>query len=407
MHTFAPAEAVAQEDIRRARALHVHRFFFRLALGAGNVFAWVFVFRGFYLANGNLEATLAGVAILYALSQVIAFILTPLAGAALRHGIRRALAYGTLASVFAFACMTLVFAPNMSNTSAFWMIGSFVVLSGIHRALYWIPYKTAAADIHSLRSPFALAREAAIAFMPLLAGLTIETVSQGPAVLLAAVSGLIILALFPLAMLPESYERFEWHYTETFKELLSPFNRQPLVLAILDGIQGVTLLLIWPLAAFIILGQTFAALGVILSATLCLGFLGRSLLRAILRRLRSDRSTSVLAALAFSSWIFRLPVGSPIQIFVADAYYHSGVSPRRFSIDAFAFDQWADGGHFVDEYTALKEMGMMMGRFLACALVVFLALNMNATIAFASAIILAAVASAASVFLSRRLARTV
>lgn len=407
MHMFAPARAAAGEDIRRARALHIHRFLFRLALGAGNIFAWVFVFRGFFLGTGDLEATLAGVVILYALSQSIAFVLTPLTGAALRHGIRRALVYGTLSSAFAFACMTLVFAPQASNGFAFWMIGSFVILSGIHRAMYWIPYKTEAADIHSLRTPFVLAREAAIALMPLLAGFSIEAASLGPVFLLAAVSGLIVLSLFPLASLPESYERFEWDYPETFSRLFSPFNRGPLQLAILDGIQGATLLLIWPLAAFVILGQSFAALGVILSATLCIGFIGRSIVRRTLRHIKADRSTPVMAAIAFSSWIFRLSAGSPIQIFVADAYYHAGNSARRFSIDAFTFDQSADGGHFIDEYTALKEMGMALGRILACALLVVLALSMNAALAFAAAIIVAAISAASSVFISRRLARGV
>ena len=176
---------------------------------------------------------------------------------------------------------------------------------------------------------------------------------------------------------------------------------------LLGGIRGVPLLLIWPLAAFIIIGQSFSALGVILSATLCIAFVGRPIVRRILRTLRADRSTTVVAVIAFSSWVLRLSAGSPLQVAVADVYYHSGISPRRFSVDASASDQSADGGHFVDEYTALKEMGMALGRILACALLVILALSSNAALAFAAAIIIAAIAAASSVFLSRRLARAV
>ncbi|OGG59979.1 hypothetical protein A2765_00750 [Candidatus Kaiserbacteria bacterium RIFCSPHIGHO2_01_FULL_56_24] len=388
------------------RALRAHRLLMRLAFGAGHIFAWVIVFRGFYLSNGNLEATLIGVAILYSLAQGIAFILTPLSGIALRHGIRRALVYGTLTAAFAFVCMSLLFTQAISDDFAFGMIVSFVILMGLHRALYWIPYATAAAEMHAGRSQLFWLRETLIALMPLLAGVLI-TIPRGPQILLSLISGSIILAMFPLTMIPESYERFEWGYRETFSQLFSPFNRGPLWLSLFDGIQGVTLLLIWPLAAFIIIGQSFSALGVILSATLCIAFVGRPIVRRILRTLRADRSTTVVAVIAFSSWVLRLSAGSPLQVAVADVYYHSGISPRRFSVDASASDQSADGGHFVDEYTALKEMGMALGRILACAFLALIALIVNAQSAFALTIILAAFSAAGSVVLSRRLSRQV
>src|SRR3989344_4140128 len=328
------------------RALRAHRLLMRLAFGAGHIFAWVIVFRGFYLSNGNLEAPLVAASFLYSLAQGIAFILTPLSGIALRHGIRRALVYGTLTAAFAFVCMSLLFTQAISDDFAFGMIVSFVILMGLHRALYWIPYATAAAEMHAGRSQLFWLRETLIALMPLLASVLI-TIPRGPQILLSLISGSIIL------------------------------------------------------------GQSFSAPGVILSATLCIAFVGRPIVRRILRTLRADRSTTVVAVIAFSSWVLRLSAGSPLQVAVADVYYHSGISPRRFSVDASASDQSADGGHFVDEYTALKEMGMALGRILACAFLALIALIVNAQSAFALTIILAAFSAAGSVVLSRRLSRQV
>ena len=401
---MSPSSAVAADsERRRARALHAHRFLFRLAFSAGNIFAWIFVFRGFFISSGSLEAALAGVVALYALSQSIALFLTPLSGAALRHGIRRALVYGTFMAVFAFVCMSLLFVPSPTSGGViFGLIGSFAILMGIHRALYWIPYQTA--DAQGSRG-IGMGQEIAIACMPFIAGLCIETSVLGPDALIIAVVALILLSLFPLAMVRESYERFEWGFSESFATLFSPFNRGPLWLSIFDGIQGVTLLLIWPIAAFIILGQSFGALGLVLTITFCATILGRSAFRSILKFLHADRSTSVIALIAFSSWIFRLTPVSSIQIILTDVYYHAGISPRRFSIDAHVFDQSADGGHYVDEYTALKEMGMVLGRLVACASVIFFAIHTSAAIALGSAIILAGFAAAASVILSRRLAK--
>lgn len=388
------------------RALATHRFLLRLALSAGTIFGWAFIFRGLYLATGNLAATLVGLGLLYILSQCIVVLLTPLTGAALRHGIKRALVYGTVMAAFAFICMSLIFSPQINaGGSAFGLIVSFVLFTGLHRALYWIPYATS--SVHMPAQRFPLTKEAMIALMPLIAGVIIENVFGGAGMLMGLAGALVVFSLLPLIGVQESFERFEWGYGRTYRELFSPFNRGALKIAIADGIQGVTLLLIWPLAAFVILGQSFASLGVILTLTFFIGFLTRSWVRRLLRSIRADQSTAILATIAFSSWILRLPAGTPVQILMADVYYHVGVPGKRFSIDATSFDQSADGGHFVDEYTALKEMGMALGRILACALLVLSALFMGATIAFGIAIIVAGISAAYSVVVSRRMTKEI
>lgn len=402
---IAPDKA-GEAALTRGFSLLSHRFLMRLAFAAGNVFAWVFAFRGFFLASGSLEAALFAIATLYALMQAIVLIMTPLSGAALRHGMRRALAYGTLIAAFAFACFSLVFAPQVGAQFAFTMIATFVVFMGIHRALYWVPYRTESADTGAYVRP-SFRQETLIALAPLIAGFIIEVEWLGPEALLAAVSLVVLAALVPLIRIPESYEGFEWGFGETFRNLFSPFNRGFLTLSILDGVQGAVLLLVWPLAAFVILGQSFLGLGFILTVTLILAPLGRRFVRSLLRHVSAERSTPILVTLVVSSWLFRLAAASPLQILVADVYYHSGTSPKRFSLDTSAFEQSADGAHYVDEYTALKEMGMAIGRILACLFLAGTVFFIPAAGAFALLIIIAAFSAAWSIVISRRLARGV
>jgi hypothetical protein len=397
--------SAGEVSLMHGASLSSHRFLMRFALAAGNVFAWVFAFRAFYLASASVEASIFAIAALYAMMQGIVLILTPLSGAALRHGMRRALAYGTLVASFAFACFSLVFAPQVSAEFAFAMAASFVILMGIHRALYWVPYRTEAA--HGVYIRASHAQEIFLAFVPLAAGIIIEIDWLGPEAILAAAALIALSALIPLIRIPESYEGFEWGFLESFYALFSPFNRSFLSLSIFDGIQGVTLLLVWPLAAFIIIGQSFLGLGFILTATLLMAPLARHLTRRLLNKLRAHDSTPVLVSLVFSSWILRLAAASPLQILVADVYYHSGVSPKRFSVDAPVFDQTADGAHYVDEYTALKEMGMAIGRIIACLILAASVYYLPAAGAFAFLIIVTAFAAAWSVIISRRLAKGV
>lgn len=388
-----------------ARYLFAHRFLFRLALAAGNVFAWVIVFRMFFLALGSIETALAGTAALYILSQVVTFVLTPLAGMALRRGIRRALILGTLAAVGSYGFFATIFLAQPDDR-VFWIIATFAITMGIHRALYWIPYKAAEAAIAE-RSPRALAREALVALVPAGAGYMLATLENGLLVLFSSASVLMLLSALLLARVPEKYESFDWTYRETIRELTARGNHLAVGLFILDGVQGATLLLIWPLAAFLVLGQSFQLLGAVLTATFCIAFLGRYVTRYLLRRLGVARSPGVLATIVFSSWIFRLAAGSPVQLLAVDIFYNSGASPRRFSIDTYGFEQAADGGHFVDEYTAVKEMGLAIGRIAVCTLFIVLLTTTAESLAFAAAIFTAAIAAAWSVFLGHRLQKVV
>ncbi|MEK7155635.1 MAG: hypothetical protein AAB734_02040, partial [Patescibacteria group bacterium] len=264
----------------------------------------------FFIATDTVEMALAGTAALYVLSQVVTFILTPLTGMALRRGVRRALILGTLAAVGSYGFFATVFLAQPDDR-VFWLIATFAVTIGIHRALYWIPYKAAEAEVVE-RSPHALVREAMVALVPAGAGYMLATLENGLLVLFSSVSALMLVSALVVARIPEKYESFDWTYRETIRELTARGNHLAVGLFILDGIQGATLLLIWPLAAFLVLGQSFQLLGAVLTATLCVAFLGRYVTRYFLRTLGVARSPGVLATIVFSGWMFRLAAGTPV-----------------------------------------------------------------------------------------------
>lgn len=403
---FAQSYRPSVPTTHLTRALLIHRYLFRLALAAGNFFGWIVVFRVLYFFSADISLALAGTALLFALGQGISFVLTPLAGAALRHGVRRALVFGSLAAVVSFFFLVELFLSRLSFSPdvAFSLVAGFVVMSGIQRALYFVPYATASALTES-RARHVLVREASLALVPLVGGYVIHTVAGGTGLVFATAGALALASAIALVEMPEVYERFEWRFGETLSALFAHSHRGALAVAIFDGLQGAALLLIWPLAAFLILGQSFFLFGVVMSATFLIAFIGRFFIRRVLRRFRAERSPYVLATIAFSSWIVRLAAGTPVQIIVADLYYHSGAQPRGRGVDVHAFDQWADNGHYVDEFTALKEMGFCLGRIFMCVLFAALAFNFVPAVAFAACIAIAAVAAATSVMLSHRLSR--
>jgi hypothetical protein len=407
MSYIGSAEAVSRaasvntydDDARRAQFLSIHRLLLRVALSAGNIFAWVIVFRLCLVLSSSLPTAILGVSVLYVLSHGISFFLTPLAGAALRHGVRRALVYGTLAGALSFVPLAALFVEgDIPLVNMFWMISAFAILQGIYRALYFVPYRT---EEGATVSPLILGREAALAFIPALVGFLLTSMDAA-FIIFTAIAMIGVTSITPLFLIRETHEPYTWTYGETMRELVARRNRSAIFLFMLDGIQGAALLFIWPLAVFLVLEQSFQALGAILTATLCIAFLGRFLMRKLLRP-RVMRSPYVLAMIVFSTWILRLGVGTPVQILAVDVYYNSAASPRRFSVDPYAFEQAADSNHYVDEYTAVKEMALSVGRIAIMAIFIGVMLYGTWATAFIIAILAAGCAAAASVIISHRL----
>lgn len=379
-----------------AGVLYVHRFLMRLALGLGVVFAWIFMFKALWIMSGNIISALFGIGILYGLSQGIVFLLTPLAGRALRFGLRRGLLWGTCAAFGAFfACMFLFVEDTPERV--FSVIASFVILSALHRSFYWLPYRSLKNE--RLASRTNLLGEIVIALAPLLAGFLV-TSTLGGIGLFGIAAGLLVLSFFPIFLINESYEPFAWGYRETYEVLFSKKERVLFAQSIFDGIQGVALLLFWPLVIFLVIGQSFWLLGIILSLTLLCTLFARLIMCSWVPHLQK-LSLSVLSILTLSGWIFRLSAATPLTIVAADVFSHTTLSPRRMSIDILSFEQVADGGSFVDEYTALREMGMALGRIGGCALLVVGAFLFVPIVALALPILCAGFAALASLYFSR------
>jgi hypothetical protein len=205
----------------------------------------------------------------------------------------------------------------------------------------------------------------------------------------------MIAALIPLFWMRDSYEGFSWGYRETFGRLLDRAHRRLVGGAVSDGIQGAALLLIWPLAIFLIIGGSYELLGLLLTLTLLILLIVRDGMDGIIRRLRVLRSLPVRIAIVSSAWVGRILVFNPVSIIFSDAYLHAG-NPK-ISTDHGTFEQTSDAGHFIDEYTVLREIGLLIGRILLCIAFVLTANAFSLYVAFGTAFVIAGIAAGLSV----------
>ncbi|HEY4522017.1 MAG TPA: hypothetical protein VJH91_00020 [Candidatus Paceibacterota bacterium] len=365
-----------------------HRALFRTALGGVHVYAWIFVFQYFYVTFADTGEALASTALTYALTQVTAVLLTPYGAGRIRHGIRRGMWLGTAAAALGFAVLGLALVGSFGTVG--WGITIFAVLMGVYRALYWTPYEVERNGTSSR------GLDIAMAFVPTITGLLLA-VGFPIHVQLFCGAALCIAALIALRDVPERYEGYVWKYRETFHELFATENRITITRMVLDGIEGTALLLVWPITIFLIFDWSYAILGIVLTITL----LATYTLRAVMRRMNlGNIPTFALATLAGSAWVMRLVVASPVGVVLVDTYFLAG-RPETRGHDASAYEQTAENRTFVDEVTALKEMGMGIGRTILCIIVALVAWGGTFGAAAFTAFIAAAVAAILSVLIAR------
>lgn len=372
----------------------------RLALSLVHALAWVLVFEYFYRLSGSMSRALAGVVILYGFSQLITLIATPIAAAHLSRGTRRSLAFGALVAACAFSVLGATYsgyfdAPMLTG------VALFAVLLGLYRALYWIPYVLVNAEVHRSAHMHTYT-EVLLALMPLLAGLTMSAVENAPARLLFGAAAILVLSSFLGYATPQTRERFSWPYVYTFAQLFRAKNRGLVLHAMLEGMQGAVLFLVWPLAIFLIVEWSYLMFGTIFSITLLSILLLRKTHRWFTRLVGIHDSPIVHTVVAVSGWIARLAAGTPVGIIVADVYSYSTLPERGTRTDLASFEHASDHGAFLDEYTALKEIALSLGRIMLATLIFFLLTVFTLPIVFAIALGVAAAASAIAVMVARR-----
>lgn len=388
-----------------SNVLSAHRFFIRAGLAVGNVFAWVIIFHALYYTGESAAGALLLTALAYVAMQLLVFFLTPLSGANLRHGTARSMLCAVLAQAAGFLWLASaaagVFGPGVINL--WWGILGFVLLSALYRAFYWVPYKVAAEGSEmGWRPQTRFIFELLLALTPAAAATALYSSSRGVWLVFVGAAFFSFLAAIPLMRLRDSYERFDWNFAQTVEALFSHPYRKTLSRSVLEGIQGAGLLFVWPLTIFLLLGWSYKMVGLILSITFLIAILGRRYARGAVASLGAHNSPALNATLVGSSWALRVLALSPVSIIVADVIYHVATPAKRYGLDSISYEQAADSAHYIDEYSALKEMGMAIGRATLCLFFGLMLFFVSPLAALAASLIAAGAASLASVYEASR-----
>lgn len=252
-----------------------------------------------------------------------------------------------------------------------------IFLTLFFRLTHWVPYHTHIAKLtkRNIRAKQLSLMEATMmalgAIMPIVGGLTVEYLGYGLLFILAI--SIYFLALIPLYHLPRINETFTWTYRQTWRVFFSKKMRSAVFAYTGDGAENFVGTVIWPIFIWQLLEGNYFQVGAISSIIVLVTIISQILIGDQLDKLPNKRKWIRYGTFFYAlGWIFKALISSAFQVFLFSTYHNLSRVFSRTSFDALNYEISADQGHFVDEYTVIREKSIMLGRILMAILILIL-----------------------------------
>ncbi len=304
-------------------------------------------------------------------------------------GLRRSLKV----SVFLFAgYYVCLFLFNIQAGNIIWLTAIALLVLVLGRMLFWLPFHTDLAKFTNIKNRgqsiglLWATRTFLGVVMPVISGFLLARFGYNIVFWLAIITYLS--SLIPFAWLPRTRERYEWGYRQTWREYFKRANRKLVLANMANGAENVVGIIIWPIFIWQILHGNYFAVGAVSSLIV----LATIVLQLVVGRFtdKFDKRKMIHwgSTLYASGWLAKMFVLTAFQIFIVGTYHSFTQIFKDTPFDALNYEVLADHGHYVDEYTVLKEIAVQLGKVLMLIfillLVVVIHFNLSWTFALAA-----------------------
>jgi len=345
------------------------------------MFLPIFIYEYFDLSIGLLI-----------LWHIVAYGLRPplLIGAAKlfeRIGLVTNMVIGTLCwALFYVLTLVLQIAPSFYPLM---ILGAALLAQAVFCSTYWAPFHV---DFTRFSQKGRRGREVGILYAakdviamvgPIIGGALILRMGY-EAVFVVAIL-IILLSMIPLIYLPRVNVTYEFGFFESFKKLFHRDYRYMTLAMMAHGAENIVAAVLWPVFLFTVFsGQhldvgLFAAAIVLVSVTLRLGvgvWLDAHTRKKILRF-----GVNLYAI----GWLVKAFVTSITGVFAAATFHSFGSIMMQTPLDVMTYEKAADAGHYLDEFTTLREVALTIGRVLMLLAVLPLVTSFSISTAFIAA----------------------
>ncbi len=354
-----------------------------IASGLLGLFLPIFLYE---LFNNNFLY----VAFYFGVGYLLYVLFVPLGAKFLNYfGFRRALRVSIFFSSFFYVIFYFINQDNM-----IYLVPLSIFISLIYRIFYWVPYHTDFAKFSNKKnlgkevSFLEAIRDIIGIFIPIVAGFIITRF--GFDVLFVVAIIIYLLSGIAYLTIPETNEKFIWGYIETWKNFLSKKMIKDMGAFAANGAEEIVGMIVWPIFIFELLKGDYLKIGFI--ATLIIGvtvilqlFIGK-----YLNNEKTEEKMLKFGTIFYAlGWIFKIFIATSFHIFIVDVYHNIMSVFTKTPFDALTYEISADQGHYIDEFTVLREIAINLGRSIMIVLIIAMFLFFSIQWTF----ILAAIAS--------------
>lgn len=248
------------------------------------------------------------------------------------------------------------------------LLGLIVLIQGVFNATYWTPFHVDFAKFLKKGrrgkqvSILYATRDALAVIMPVLAGFLVAKYSYGSIFGIAVF--IILISIIPLLFLPHVEVKYEFGFFETFKKMFTKKYR-PLSLGMMaHGAEGVVSTVIWPIFLFAVFAGRHLEIGAFASIIVVVSILLRLILGGWLDKHKKRKALKLGVDLYALGWLAKAFVSSVGGVFAASTFHSFGSIMMQTPLDVMTYEKAADAGHYVDEFTTIREIALSMGRAL-------------------------------------------
>ena len=337
--------------------LYANRILQDLAGGLLGIFLPILLYKAF-------DSSLYKTGVFYLIGWAIWFFVAPLGAKVMsRIGMKRSLIISVLVG------WSWYFLANkfLQDSSLVWL-GLMIVAITVERMFYWIPYHTDFAKftnkkMRGRQMTFLYSLSALLhIFLPFISGEILTYYGFG--ILFSAALVVYLLSVIPLFFIPDIRETYSFSYLQTYRELFRRIHRRLLFSYGADGMQNVVGMVVWPLFIWLLLDKNYQAVGLISSFIIFANVILTLLMGDFVDKLDKRRLLRWGSVFNSLGWIFKMFVGTGFQVFIASTYHGFANIVMRTPYEVMMYEKAADSGHYIDEYTVLRELSLTLGRVL-------------------------------------------
>ncbi len=270
-----------------------------------------------------------------------------------------------------------------------------IVLQGIFSAMYWTPFHvdftrfSTKGNRGKQVSILYAAKDAVAVVGPMVGGWLILTFTYG-AIFGAAIL-VILTSLIPLLFVPKIKAKYEYGFFESFKKLFSKKYRYMTLSMMAHGAESVVSFIIWPIFLFTLFEGEYLDVGIFASIIVVVSIGLRLFVGKWLDHHKRKKLLKLGVDLYAFGWLLKAIVTSVGGVFAASTFHSFGSIMMKTPLDVMTYEKAADAGHYIDEFTTLREISLCIGRVIILALLIPIMLHFS----ISSAFIVAAVVSVA------------